>query len=170
MFATLTGEDLLELKISAFGARKRLLLAINQLKSETLSSSQLKSETPPSSEWIQLSDFKDIPSLFTHLEMGHHIGKLIFRKIKRNLLKNHDDNIKKTFLIENFIQNEIDLKTFVTLTSHDLTELGVKFIERKRLLLAINQLKSERFSGSAAPGAERRPSVSAVESKLFHIP
>lgn len=64
MFAALTGEDLLELKINAFGARKRLLLAINQLKAET----------PPSSEWVQLSDFKDIPSLFTHLEMGHHIG------------------------------------------------------------------------------------------------
>lgn len=65
MFATLNAEDLLELKINAFGARKRLLLAINQLKSET----------PPSSEWVKLSDFKDIPSLFTHLEMGHHIGE-----------------------------------------------------------------------------------------------
>ena len=64
MFTTLTGEDLLELNIKAFGARKKLLLAINQLKSET----------PPSSEWVQLSDFKDIPSLFTHLEMDHHIG------------------------------------------------------------------------------------------------
>lgn len=66
MFATLTGEDLLELKINALGARKRLILAIKQLKNETT----------PSSEWIQLSDFKDIPSLFTHLEMGHHIGAL----------------------------------------------------------------------------------------------
>lgn len=64
MFATLTGEDLLELKINTFGARKRLLWAINQLKTET----------PPSSEWVQLSDYEDIPSLFAHLEMGHHIG------------------------------------------------------------------------------------------------
>lgn len=68
------------------------------------------------------------------------------------------------------MRNEIDWKTFLTLTSHDLTELGVKpFIERKRLLLAINQLKSERFFGSVAPGAERRPSVPGVESKSFHI-
>lgn len=46
----------------------------------------------------------------------------------------------------------------MSLTAHDLDELGVKpFIEKKRLKLAINQLKSERFAGSAigAPGAER---------------
>lgn len=66
----------------------------------------------------------------------------------------------------NFIQNEIDLKTFVTLTSHDLIELGVKlFIERKRLILAINQLKSERFAFSfaTAPGAERRSSSGIIQ-------
>lgn len=68
MFATLTAEDLLELNINALGPRKKLLLAIKQLKSETQPS-------PPSSEWVQLSEFKDIPSLFTHLEMKHHIGK-----------------------------------------------------------------------------------------------
>lgn len=68
MFATLNAEDLLELKINAFGARKRLLLAINQLKSES----------PPSSEWVKLSDFKDIPSLFTELDMGNHIGEHLF--------------------------------------------------------------------------------------------
>lgn len=73
MFATLTAEDLLELKINAFGARKRLILAINSLKSDL-----------PSSEWIQLSDFKDIPSLFTHLEMGHHIGEYSFISIYCN--------------------------------------------------------------------------------------
>lgn len=154
MFATLTGEDLLELNVNAFGARKRLMLAINQLKVES----------EQSSEWIQLSDFKDIPSLFNHLEMGHLTGLPEIYSLHLNILQ------FQSLSTENFIQNEIDLKTFVTLTSHDLTELGVKFIERKRLLLAINQLKSERFSGSAAPGAERRPSVSAVESKLFHIP
>lgn len=75
-------------------------------------------------------------------------------------------------ITENFLQNEIDLKTFLTLTTHDLAELGVKsFIERKRLLMAINQLKSERFAGSAAPvGAERRSSAGIIpEPKLFHI-
>lgn len=65
MFVTLNNEDLHELKINAFGARKRLLLAINQLKTES-----------HVCEYIHLSDFKDIPSLFTHLEMSHHIGKI----------------------------------------------------------------------------------------------
>lgn len=70
MFATLTDEDLLELNVNAFGARKKLRLAIYQLKAEN----------KQSCEWIQLSNFKDIPTLFNHLEMGHHTGlqKYIF--------------------------------------------------------------------------------------------
>lgn len=74
MFVTLTGDDLRELKITAFGARKRLLLAINQLKAENrnfLSSEHV-------CDYIHLSDFKDIPSLFSHLELKHHIGKIFF--------------------------------------------------------------------------------------------
>lgn len=57
------------------------------------------------------------------------------------------------------------------LNASDLDELGVKpFIEKKRLLLAIQQLKAESFAGSAAPGAERRSSAGIIpESKLFHI-
>lgn len=56
--------------------------------------------------------------------------------------------------------HEVDMKIFVTLTSNDLVEMGIeRFVDRKRLLIAINQLKSERFTGSAAPGAERRPSM-----------
>lgn len=57
---------------------------------------------------------------------------------------------------------------FASLTAENLTELGISaFGARKRLLLAITQLNAERslarsslgrFSGSAAPGAERRPS------------
>lgn len=55
------------------------------------------------------------------------------------------------------------MKTFVTLTFRDLAELGVKtFLEKKRLILAINQMKSERFAGSAAPGAERRLSSGSI--------
>lgn len=69
MFVTLTGEDLLELKIKAFGARKKLLLAINQLKAET---------PPYPSERVKLSYFKDIPSLLTHLNMSDHIGSVVF--------------------------------------------------------------------------------------------
>lgn len=49
---------------------------------------------------------------------------------------------------------------FITLTANELMELGVNsFAERKRLLIAINQLKSGKFSGSIAVGAERRPSM-----------
>lgn len=72
IFVTLNNEDLHELKITAFGARKRLLMAINQLKAERrniLSSEHV-------CEYIHLSDFKDIPSLLSHLEMSHHIGKI----------------------------------------------------------------------------------------------
>lgn len=73
IFVTLNNDDLHELKINAFGARKRLLLAINQLKAE--SRNNLSSEHV--CEYIHLSEFKDIPSLFTHLEMSHHIGKIL---------------------------------------------------------------------------------------------
>lgn len=72
-------------------------------------------------------------------------------------------------VIDNFVVNEIDLEMFTTLTGENLVELGISaFGARKRLLYAINQLKAERsllqqtfgkFSGSAAPGAERRPSA-----------
>lgn len=68
MFASLTGEDLLELKIKAFGARKKLLLAINQLKAET---------PPYPSDRVKLSYFQDVPSLLTHLNMNDHIGNVI---------------------------------------------------------------------------------------------
>lgn len=60
------------------------------------------------------------------------------------------------------------MEMFPSLTADNLVELGITaFGARKRLLFAINQLKWERgiegpklgkFSGSAAPGAERRPS------------
>lgn len=65
---------------------------------------------------------------------------------------------------------KIDIERFSKLTADDLILLGITGLgPRKKLLLAINQLKLERdmpslhqslgrFSGSAAPGAERRPS------------
>lgn len=70
--ASLSCEDLIELNITAFGARKRLLLAIKQLKNVQVC------ESPSSSEWIKLSEYNDIPSLFTHLEMDHQIGRCFF--------------------------------------------------------------------------------------------
>lgn len=57
------------------------------------------------------------------------------------------------------------------MTSNELIELGVEqFYERKRLRLAINQLKSERFAGSAAPGAERRPSNGIIQGANVFMP
>lgn len=81
-------------------------------------------------------------------------------------------------LSEIFVLNEIDLEVFTTLTEENLMELGIAaFGARKKLLTAIHTLlaneaacstmpsssssqnsSSPRFSGSAAPGAERRPS------------
>lgn len=67
--------------------------------------------------------------------------------------------------IDTFHIHEIDLDIFATLTPENLTTLGIQaFGARKKLLMAINQLnaskmnmtRSTRFSGSAAPGAERR--------------
>lgn len=66
---------------------------------------------------------------------------------------------------------KIDIEKFSKLTSDDLIQLGITGVgPRKKLLLAINQLRVERsiptmrqslgrFSGSAAPGAERRASL-----------
>lgn len=65
------------------------------------------------------------------------------------------------------MQNEIDIETLVALTSQDLIQLGCKLGERKRLLLAIRQLNSEKFAGSAAPGAERRPSHGNISENSF---
>lgn len=59
----LTGEDLLELGITTFGARKRLLMAINQLKTEN----------PTTNEWHSISECKDIPSLLTQLNLERYI-------------------------------------------------------------------------------------------------
>lgn len=71
IFATLTSDDLMELNITAFGARKRLLLAINQLK-------KFEKEIQPSDDWIQLSEYEDIPSLLRHLKMECYIGEYNF--------------------------------------------------------------------------------------------
>jgi len=63
-----------------------------------------------------------------------------------------------TKYIELFVEHEIDLELFKTLTENELRDLGIHaFGVRRRLLLTINELnKKTVFSGSAAPGAERR--------------
>lgn len=70
--------------------------------------------------------------------------------------------------IGTFVVNEVDIDMFASLTSENLTELGITaFGPRKKLLMAISALNAHRvdglphatsskFSGSAAPGAERR--------------
>lgn len=71
IFATLTTDDLMELNITAFGARKRLILAINQLKTEI----------QPNDDWIQLSEYEDMPSLLKHLKMDRYIGEESFQPL-----------------------------------------------------------------------------------------
>ncbi|XP_055384865.1 protein bicaudal C [Condylostylus longicornis] len=99
-------------------------------------------DSTPYSRRMQLSQHKDIHSLLTSLGLEHYI------KI--------------------FVLNEIDLEMFTSLTEENLTELGIKaFGPRKKLLVAIHTLSAEyelqsssrMFSGSAAPGAERRSSA-----------
>lgn len=89
-----------------------------------------------------------------NLLLGHH------KDIQSLLISLGLDHYVNTFLVE-----EIDLEMFSTLTPENLTTLGIQaFGARKKLLSAINQLnaaklnmnRSTKFSGSAAPGAERR--------------
>ncbi|XP_016945476.4 protein bicaudal C [Drosophila suzukii] len=109
-------------------------------------------DATPVNRRLQLAQHKDIQTLLTSLGLEHYI------KI--------------------FVLNEIDLEVFTTLTEDNLMELGIAaFGARKKLLTAIHTLlaneaacstmpsssssqnsSSPRFSGSAAPGAERRPS------------
>lgn len=65
-FRLLTNEDLVELGINAFGARKRMILAINQINSEA----------PQEHDWVQISECKNIQSLLTQINLDHYIGKL----------------------------------------------------------------------------------------------
>lgn len=102
-------------------------------------------DSTPSNSYLE--HHKDIESLLIHLGLEHYIN---------------------TFHI-----HEIDLDMFLTLTPENLTTLGIQaFGARKKLSMAIEQLKASkldqmsasklnmsrltRFSGSAAPGAERR--------------
>lgn len=105
-------------------------------------------DSTPINRRIQMSQHRNIHSLLTNLGLEHYI---------------------KTFVI-----NEIDLEMFTTLTEDDLIQMGITaFGARKKLLVAIHTMQanevanlcmpsssnsSPRFSGSAAPGAERRTS------------
>jgi len=65
-----------------------------------------------------------------------------------------------------FLEHEIDLELFKTLTENELRDLGIHaFGVRRRMLLTIAELnKKTVFSGSAAPGAERQRSIPVAAS------
>lgn len=111
-------------------------------------------DSTPHRQRHQLSKYNDVTSLLNGLGLQHHI--------------------------QHFISGEIDMTVFPTLTEHDLINLGVKTLgARRRIIMAIQDLASRKnlelmqqqqqaqnevfasppkFSGSAAPGAERRSS------------
>ncbi|XP_055851865.1 protein bicaudal C [Episyrphus balteatus] len=105
-------------------------------------------DSTPLNRRIQMSQHKNMHSLLTTLGLEHYI--------------------------KTFVTNEIDLEMFTTLTEDDLIQMGITaFGARKKLLVAIHTMQanevaalcmpsssnsSPRFSGSAAPGAERRTS------------
>jgi protein bicaudal C len=109
-------------------------------------------ESTPVRQRNQLSKYNDIATLLTGLGLEHHI--------------------------HHFINAEIDMTVFPTLTEPDLINLGIKALgARRRILMAVQgmcaniqqemmqqasspptPLRGLRFNGSAAPGDERRSS------------
>ncbi|XP_058818853.1 protein bicaudal C [Topomyia yanbarensis] len=109
-------------------------------------------EVTPMRQREQLSQYNDVTSILTNLGLDHYI--------------------------KNFINGEIDMTVFQTLTDQDLLNLDIKPLgARRKILMAIHDLYTRhhgnpfanmspasssssmsRFSGSAAPGAERRTS------------
>ncbi|XP_055643769.1 protein bicaudal C [Toxorhynchites rutilus septentrionalis] len=109
-------------------------------------------EVTPMRQREQLSQYNDVTSILTSLGLEHYI--------------------------KNFINGEIDMTVFQTLTDQDLLNLDIKPLgARRKILMAIHDLYTRqhgnpfanmspasssssmsRFSGSAAPGAERRTS------------
>ncbi|XP_044005866.1 protein bicaudal C [Aphidius gifuensis] len=69
--------------------------------------------------------------------------------------------------IRTFTSHEIDMATFATLTEKDLNEIGINaWGARRRMLLLIAEInkRTKPFSGSAAPGAERKSSLTNCNS------
>ncbi|XP_052864286.1 protein bicaudal C [Anopheles cruzii] len=115
-------------------------------------------EVTPRHQREQLSQYNDVTTILTGLGLEHYI--------------------------KNFVNGEIDMTVFQTLTDQDLLNLDVKPLgARRRILMAIHDMgirpgsgrlfgtgtpspssvlstSMSRFSGSAAPGAERRTSTS----------
>ncbi|XP_050295562.1 protein bicaudal C-like [Anthonomus grandis grandis] len=93
-------------------------------------------EHTPTHVWNRFtnnSDWQDLPTLLTAMNLGHYVPL--------------------------FVQHEIDLAMFSTLTDKDLVEIGISaFGTRRRMVLAITEINKKNSPFSAAPGAERRHS------------
>ncbi|KAL5281386.1 BICC1 family protein [Megaselia abdita] len=140
---TPTNEDLI-----SWNRTTAALTGAQQSSPYNLSSTTGLIDSTPSNRRLQMTQHKDIHSLLTSLGLEHYI--------------------------KTFVMNEVDLDMFTTLTEENLLELGIKaFGARKKLMVGIHTLQaneainnvmtspsnaSPRFSGSAAPGAERRTS------------
>jgi protein bicaudal C len=112
-------------------------------------------DSTPVRQRNQLSKFNDIETLLTGIGLQHHV--------------------------QSFIDGEIDMTVFPTLTEQDLLNLGIKALgARRRIMMAVTEMSSRinmqhdmmqqqqqihttpptplRFNGSVAPGDERRSS------------
>ncbi|XP_059618015.1 protein bicaudal C [Phlebotomus argentipes] len=124
-----------------------------------------------------MSDWEDTTSASPY-RMGKTIGILDSTPVQRRAQIGHHRDLHSLLTslglehyINTFVSNDIDLEIFSTLTEEDLTKLGItSFGARKKLLMAITGLAvvsntptnhRPKFSGSAAPGAERRTSSSS---------
>lgn len=107
-------------------------------------------DSTPSRQRHQLSKYSDIETLLTGIGLQHHV--------------------------QHFIEGEIDMTVFPTLTEQDLINLGVKPLgARRRIMMAVRDMAGrinmehelmqqqytspptpQRFNGSVAPGDERR--------------
>ncbi|XP_020287705.1 protein bicaudal C isoform X2 [Pseudomyrmex gracilis] len=70
-----------------------------------------------------------------------------------------------------FTSHEVDMDTFPSLTEKDLCEIGITaWGARRKIMLLISEMKNKRsspFSGSAAPGAERKASSSSTSTSTI---
>jgi protein bicaudal C len=112
-------------------------------------------DSTPARQRSQLSKYTDIETLLTGIGLQHHV--------------------------QHFIDGEIDMTVFPTLTEQDLINLGIKPLgARRRIMMAVQEMASRiniqhemmqqqqvqhtspptplRFNGSVAPGDERRSS------------
>lgn len=111
-------------------------------------------DSTPHRQRSQLSKYNDIETLLTGIGLSHHV--------------------------QHFIDGEIDMTVFPTLTEQDLINLGIKPLgARRRIMMAAQEMASRinmqhemmqresqqtspptplRFSGSLAPGKERHTS------------